>query len=260
MKGKLTLVGAGPGDPELISVKGAKVLGTADVVLYDALTHPDLLDYVKSNAEVIFVGKRAGKHAMLQEEINELIVAKALSGKHVVRLKGGDPFVFAHGKEELEYAETFGITTAAVLGISSINLPGFYGIPLTRRGINESFWVVTATNKNGMLSPDVQLAAQSNATCVFLMGMNKLKEISKIYLNIGKGKTPAAIISRGSLEDGQIIFGSAANIYAKQSIKKLDTPAMIVIGASVGTHEYFYEKMKNLSFFNAKTNNQRKNE
>ena len=250
MRGKLTLVGAGPGDPELISIKGVKAIKRADIILYDALVHPDLLEYAQASAEKIYVGKRAGKHAFKQEEINKLIVAYALRGNHVVRLKGGDPFVFAHGKEELEYAETFAIETEAILGISSVNLPGLYGIPLTKRGINESFWVVTATTKDGTLSKDVLLAARSNATVVLLMGLNKLEQITDIYKKYGRGDLPAALISKGSLEDGNVIFGTAATLLTKQRQHRLPRPALIVIGEAVGTHEYFYEKVKNLQQFN----------
>ncbi len=246
MKGKLTLVGAGPGDPELISIKGVKAIKAADVILYDALVHPDLLDYASDDAEKIYVGKRAGRHSFNQEEINKLIVDHALSGAHVVRLKGGDPFVFAHGKEELEYAETFDIETSAVIGISSVNLPGLYGIPLTRRGINESFWVVTATTKSGEISKDVGLAAQSSATVVFLMGVGKLEKITNTYKKLGRGDLPAAIISKGSLEDGKVLFADIEDLYEKQLEHKLPTPAIIVVGEAVGSHPYFYEKVERL--------------
>ncbi len=252
MKAKLTLVGAGPGDPELISIKGVKALKNADVILYDALIHPDLLSYARKECETIYVGKRAGKHAFSQEKINELIVEKALPGKHVVRLKGGDPFVFAHGKEELEYAETFGVETHAIPGISSVNVPGIYGIPLTRRGINESFWVITATTKNGKLSKDVHLAAQCDTTAVFLMGMGKIEKISDSFKKHGRGHIPAAIISRGSMTDGQIIFGTAATIAKRQQEEQLPNPGIVVIGEAVGTHEFFYEKIKQYNFFENK--------
>lgn len=250
MNGKLTLVGAGPGDPDLISIKGMKAIKKADVILYDALAHPDLLEYARPGTEKIYVGKRAGYHSYKQEEINQLIVDRALRGNHVVRLKGGDPFVFAHGKEELEYAETFSIETEAILGISSVNLPGLYGIPLTRRGINESFWVITATTKDGTLSKDVFQAARSTATVVLLMGLKKLDQITAIYKKSGRGNLPAALISKGSLEDGNIIFGTAATLLSKQQEHRLPGPAMIVIGEAVGTHEYFYEKIKNVERFN----------
>jgi uroporphyrin-III C-methyltransferase len=246
MKGKLTLVGAGPGDPDLITMKGAKALADADVVLYDALVHPELLNYAKKDAIKIHVGKRAGKHSFIQEQINEYIVKYASAGKHVVRLKGGDPFIFARGKEELEYAESFGIATEVVLGISSINLPGYYGIPLTKRGINESFWVITATTKAKELSGDVALAAQSSATAVFFMGLNKLEEIVSLYKLYGKLDTPAAIISKGSLEDGKVVFGTVENLVEVRDIQSIEPPALIVIGEAVGSHEFFFEKIREI--------------
>ena len=242
-KGKLTLVGAGPGDPELISLKGIKALQQADVVLYDALVHPDLLEHA-SAAQQIYVGKRAGKHSFKQEEINQLILQYALPGKSVVRLKGGDPFIFARGKEELEFAETFGIDTAVIPGISSVNLPGYYGIPLTVRGINESFWVITGTTSDGSLSKDVALAAQSTATVVILMGLRKLSRIVDLFDRNGKTKTPVAIISKGSLEDGKVIFGTIDNIVTRS--RGVQSPGIIVIGDSVGTHPEFYERVKAL--------------
>ncbi len=246
MNSKVTLVGAGPGDLDLISVKGIKALATADVVLYDALVHPELLHYAPKRARKVYVGKRAGQHSFKQEEINQLIVDFALTEGHVVRLKGGDPFVFARGKEEAEYAETFNIPVETVPGISSITLPGYYGVPLTRRGINESFWVVTATTSSGQLSKDVRLVAQSTATGVFLMGLGKLEAIVKAYVAAGKLETPAAIISKGSLPDGQIYFGHVNNLVELKKEYNPAAPALIVIGDAVGTHEHFYELVKTI--------------
>ncbi|MGI9542729.1 MAG: uroporphyrinogen-III C-methyltransferase, partial [Cyclobacteriaceae bacterium] len=159
---------------------------------------------------------------------------------HVVRLKGGDPFIFARGKEELEYADAFGIETEVVLGISSVNLPGYYGIPLTRRGVNESFWVITATRQDGSLSKDVSLAAKSNATVVLLMGLRKLPEITQIFRKQGKTDLPVAIISKGSLQDGKVVFGRIGDISEQVERAGIETPALIVAGEAVGTHERFY--------------------
>lgn len=237
------MVGAGPGDPELISLKGVKALAEADVVLYDALVHPDVVGFARSSAIKIHVGKRAGLHSYKQEEINQLIVDYALAGKHVVRLKGGDPFIFARGKEEAEYAETFGIATEVVLGISSINLPGYYGIPLTRRGTNESFWVITATTQNGELSGDIALAAQSTATAVIFMGLKQLERITSLYRAQGKAHTPAAIISRGSLPEGEVFFGTVDKLVSLRDKNAIAAPALVVIGEAVGTHEHFWEKV-----------------
>src|SRR5690606_10611582 len=146
---RLTVVGAGPGDPELITLKAIKVLKSARVVLYDALISNELLDYAPENSEKIFVGKRKGCYAYQQEQINELIVARAKTHGHVVRLKGGDPFVFGRGAEELEYAYNHGLQTQVVPGISSsLAVPAYQGIPLTKRGVSESFWVITGTTKD----------------------------------------------------------------------------------------------------------------
>lgn len=238
-QGKLTLVGAGPGDPDLITIKGAKAIASADVILYDALVNKELLQYAVKSCEKIHVGKRAGKHSSTQDQINQLIVEHALQGKHVVRLKGGDPFIFARGKEELDFAESFGIKTDVVIGISSINLPGYYGIPLTTRGVNESFWVVTATTRNGELSKDAHLAAQSSATVVFFMGLRKLKEIVALYSAFGKEHLPVAIISQGSLPEGHVVEGTIETIASKS--ENIPAPALIVVGESVGEYLNTYQ-------------------
>ena len=247
MQPKLTLVGAGPGDPELISLKGAKALESADVVLYDALVHTDLLDYCRPDIIKIFVGKRAGMHSYQQQRINEMIVDHALTKGHVVRLKGGDPFIFGRGKEEIEYAESFGIETTVVPGISSINLPGYYGLPLTRRGINESFWVITAVTSNGELSNDLKLATQTTATVVILMGLKKLDQIVDIFERANKSDLPVAIISKGSWSDDNLIIGRVGNIQEKVWEAKLSTPTLIVLGEAVGSHQEFYLEIEKLS-------------
>ncbi len=246
MKPKLTLVGAGPGDPDLISLKGVKALSNADVVLYDALVHPDLLDYCSENTLKIFVGKRAGLHSYQQRQINQLIVKHALPQGHVVRLKGGDPFIFGRGQEEIEYAETFGIETAIVPGISSINLPGYYGIPLTRRGVNESFWVITATTRSGQLSRDVKLATQTSATVVLLMGLKKLSTIVEVFKQAGKESLPMAVISKGSLPEGSLLTGTVDEIEKLVKKEKPTAPALIVLGETVGAHPEFYLKAEHL--------------
>ncbi len=246
MKPRLTLVGAGPGDPELISMKGIKALASADVVLYDALVHPDLLHHCNDDTLKVFVGKRAGVHSFQQEKINEMIVEHALNRGHVVRLKGGDPFIFGRGKEELDYAGTFGIETAVIPGISSINLPGYYGMSLTRRGINESFWVITAVTSNGELSSDLKLASQTNATVVVLMGLKRIKQIVNIFKRANKDELPVAVIYRGSWQDGKVLMGSIKNIEQKVSRARYETPALIVMGEAVGPDPKFYQQAENL--------------
>src|SRR5688572_4538399 len=175
---KVTLVGAGPGDPDLITVKGVNAIKSADIVLYDALVSPEILNLVPRGVPSLCVGKRAGAHSHKQEEINDLIVEFAYLYGHVVRLKGGDPFVFGRGSEEIEYAEAHGVSASVVPGISSaLAVPASLNIPVTARGISESFWVVTGTTRSGEISRDIALAAQSSATVVILMGLNKIRDI-----------------------------------------------------------------------------------
>ncbi|PCJ81223.1 MAG: uroporphyrinogen-III C-methyltransferase [Bacteroidetes bacterium] len=236
-KPKLTLVGAGPGDPELITLKGVKALSSAKVVLYDALVHPDMLDYTSDGCLNILVGKRSGHHSYKQHEINELIVKYAYEFGSVVRLKGGDPFVFGRASEEIEYADKYGITSNVIPGLScSTALPGLHGMPLTKRGVNESFWVVTGTTKNGKISDDFYLAARSSATVVVLMGRKKLNVVTEFYKSIGKENLPIAVIQNGSLESEKTAIGSIIDIEALVEEKKIGTPAILIIGEVVKYH------------------------
>ncbi len=231
--GKLTVVGAGPGDVDLITLKGVKALQTADVVLYDALVSEELLDYAPQ-AEKIFVGKRKGCYTYQQEQINELIVQRAHQGHHVVRLKGGDPFVFGRGAEEMEYAAGLGLEVTVVPGISSsVSVPASQNIPVTKRGAAESFWVITGTTKEHKLSNDVALAAKSSATVIILMGMSKLGEIMELFKQEGKEKTPVAIIQNGTTEHEKIGIGTVASIEDKAREQQLSNPAIIIIGEVV---------------------------
>lgn len=228
---KLLLIGAGPGDPELISLKGAKALAKAKVVLYDALVHPDLLDLCPENSLKIAVGKRGGKLSCKQDEINGLIAHYAREMGEVIRLKGGDPFVFGRGYEEIEYASNLGIACEVIPGISSaLSVPALAGIPITLRGVSESFWVVTGTTKDHTLSNDVVLAAQSTATLVILMGVQKLSEIVEIFKEQGKAEEDIAIIQNGSLEEQKSVAGKIHNILRLAQEEKIGSPAVIVIG------------------------------
>jgi len=230
---KLTLVGAGPGDPDLITVKGIKALNNAHVVLYDALVNTDLLDHAP-DAIKIFVGKRIGFKRYEQSEINELIVQNVFNHGHVVRLKGGDPFVFGRGSEEIEYAETFNIETEIVSGISSsLAVPASLGIPLTQRNVAKSFWVVTGTNLECQLSKDVCLAAQSTATVIILMGVSKLAEIVNVFRLEDKGNLPIAIIQNGTTVNEKTAIGTIDSIQEVVKFKKIGSPAIIVIGEVV---------------------------
>ncbi|WP_372752252.1 uroporphyrinogen-III C-methyltransferase [Mariniflexile sp.] len=228
---KLTVVGAGPGDVDLITLKGIKAIESADVILYDALINEELLKYAAHDAELIFVGKRKGCYAYQQEQINELIVTKAKEKGHVVRLKGGDPFIFGRGAEEIDYVRQFGLETFVVPGISSsIAVPAYQGIPLTKRGASESFWVITGTTKAHKLSGDVAIAAKSTATVVILMGMAKLEEIVQIFSDENKQDTPIAIIQEGTTENEKFGFGTISTIIKVVEEKQLANPSIIVIG------------------------------
>ena len=230
-RGRLTVVGAGPGDVDLITLKAIKSIESADVILYDALINEALLKYASSEAELIFVGKRKGCYAFQQEQINELIVSKAKSHGHVVRLKGGDPFVFGRGAEEIDYVRSFGLETFVVPGISSaIAVPAYQGIPLTKRNASESFWVITGTTKNHQLSSDVALAAKSTATVVILMGMSKLDEIVRVFSKENKQDTSIAIIQNGTREEENVGIGTIETISSIVAEKELANPAIIVIG------------------------------
>ena len=247
IKPKITLVGAGPGDPDLITVKGLKAIQSADVILYDALANPALLQEAPAAARKIFVGKRAGNHKLKQEEINLLLVQSAFLYGHAVRLKGGDSFVFGRGHEELEFARAFDIETSVIPGISScIAVPELQEVPLTRRGINESFWVITATTRSGKLSKDLNLATQSSATVVILMGLRKLPEITKLFKSRGKKDRPVLVVQNGSHENEQFAVGTISTIEQKVNDKGLSTPAIIVIGEVVSLHPELLEEVKTI--------------
>ncbi|MDA6069902.1 uroporphyrinogen-III C-methyltransferase [Flavobacterium sp. AC] len=244
---KLTIVGAGPGDAELITLKAIKTLENADVVLYDALVNEELLQYAVK-AEIVFVGKRLGCHAYTQDQINELIVSMANRYGHVVRLKGGDPFIFGRGSEEIEYVEKFGVETEIVPGISSaLGVPTSVGISLTERLVSDSFWVITGTTSNHELSKDINLASKSNATVVILMGMHKLDEIISIYQKNRTDDLPIAIIQNGTKNTEQKVTGRISTISKLVSENKISSPAIIVIGEVVkntsGLNSYVKEHL-----------------
>lgn len=240
-RGLLTLVGAGPGDVELITLKAIKALKAADVVLYDALVNTKLLEYAPQ-AEKIFVGKRRGCYAYQQEQINELIVSRAKNNGRVVRLKGGDPFVFGRGSEEMEYAAGYGLEVVMVPGISScLSVPAAQNIPVTKRGSAESFWVITGTTKEHKLSNDVLLAAKSSATVVILMGMSKLPQIVELFKKEGKSETPIAIIQNGTRENEKVGVGIIDSIEQEVERQELANPAIIIIGEVVRHRESILE-------------------
>ncbi|HWZ14260.1 MAG TPA: uroporphyrinogen-III C-methyltransferase [Mucilaginibacter sp.] len=237
---RITLVGAGPGDTDLITLKGVKALKTADVVLYDALVNEELLDFAPEHATRVYVGKRSGDHTYSQDAVNKLMVDYAINYGHVVRLKGGDPFVFGRGYEELDFAALHDIPAQVIPGISSsIAVPGLQQIPVTHRGLSESFWVVTGTTASGKVSADVYEAARTKATVVVLMGIHKLAEIAEIFKNEGKNALPVAVIQSGSTKDEKVVVGIVDTIVELAEENKITSPAIIVLGEVVSLHPKF---------------------
>jgi len=235
---RVSIVGAGPGDPELLTLKAWRTIKSADVILYDALVSDEILELAPMDALKIYVGKRSSDHAFTQDEINEMIVSNALVYGHAVRLKGGDPFVFGRGGEEMDYVRNAGLEVDIVPGISSsIGVPGSVGIPVTHRGLSESFWVLTATDKKGNLATDIRKAATTDATVVVLMGLQKLDQIVSLYLNEGKHEMPVAIIQNGTLKNQRVLTGTISDIFQKSKMENFKAPAVIVIGEVVRLYQ-----------------------
>lgn len=246
----LYLVGAGPGDPELITVKAVRILQSAGVVLYDALANEALLKYCPNYCIKRCVGKRFGEPALLQEAINRLIVEYAFTHKRLVRLKGGDPFVFGRAQEEMEIARNAGITVEVVPGISSaMAVPASKMIPLTSRGISDGFWVTTGMTESGAIPGDLRHAAASTTTVVVLMGMGRLKEIMDIFSTYRHGNTPVAVIQNGTLPNEKMVIGDIENIYSRVESEGLKNPAVIVVGEVVrlqtlSMHKFLRHELK----------------
>jgi uroporphyrin-III C-methyltransferase len=249
MKPKITLLGAGPGDPDLITVKGMKALQNADVVMYDALANEVLLNYSPSHCKHIYVGKRANDCAFTQDEINAMLISEALAHGHVVRLKGGDPYVFGRGHEELEEIRKAGIEAEVIPGISSaIAAPQAVGIPVTRRGLSDSFWVMTGHTTEGFTSNELISAVKTDATVVILMGLGRLSTIVETYKSVHKHNLPIAVIQNGTLPNQKAVVSTIENI--EEDIKKAEikTPAIIVIGsvAALANEEFYSENYKEM--------------
>jgi len=239
MNGKVYLVGAGCGDPELITWKGLNLLRKCDVVLYDDLVASKLLEETKQNCELIFVGKRYGKHSLPQKETNDLLIEKAKEGKMVVRLKGGDPFVFGRGGEEVLALQAENIPYEVVSGVtSSIAVPAAAGIPVTHRKMARSFHVITghtAADGETTLTENLDVLAKLEGTLVFLMGLHHLEEICEGLINGGKNeKTPAAVISGGTTPRQKTVRANLGELAEKTREAELEAPAVIVIGKTAG--------------------------
>ena len=236
--GKVYLTGAGPGDTELLTMKAHRVITQADVIIYDRLANPQILEMTKDGCEFVYVGKEDGRHTLPQDEINEVIYQNALKHDVVVRLKGGDPFVFGRGGEEGAYLQERGIVFEIIPGITSaVSVPAYAGIPVTHRGVAVSFRVVT-----GHESPNKEVSQipwenfKTDDTIVFLMGLHNLRKIASKLIEIGKPTDyPCAVISRGTTKDQSVVVGTLENIVEKA--KGVPTPALIIVGHVVELRE-----------------------
>lgn len=233
-RGKVYLVGVGPGDPDLVTVKALKVLKKADVVIYDRLIPREVLGAVPSTAERIYVGKKAGVHTVPQDKIGEILVDLALKGKKVVRVKGGDPFLFGRGGEEAEDLRKAGVSFEVVPGVTSaLAAPAYAGIPVTHRRYASSVAVVTGHEDPGKGDGNVDWGRLATAvdTIVVLMGVGRLQEICGALIGGGRGRgTPVAVIEWGTTRRQRTVVGTLGNIVRKVAAEKVEPPAVFVVG------------------------------
>ncbi len=230
--GEVALVGAGPGDPELLTIKALRAIQDADVILYDRLVSPAILDMARRDATLLCVGKSAGEPSTSQSEINELLIEHAQAGKRVVRLKGGDPFIFGRGGEELEALAHAGIDFSVIPGITAaLGIAAYAGIPLTHRDYAHSVSFVTGhADRNGK-EPDWRALAAPGATAVFYMGLGRLDHIVRQLLMAGAtAERPAAIVAQGTLPNQRIVTASLGTIVASAAHLALESPALLVVG------------------------------
>jgi len=240
--GKVYLVGAGPGDPGLITVKGIACLKKADVVIYDRLVDETVLNEARPEAEKIYVGKAANHHSMEQEMINQLLIQNARQGKTVVRLKGGDPFVLGRGGEEADSLAQQGIPFEVVPGVSSaVAVPAYAGVPVTHRGISSSFTVVTGHKASEKGEPHIAWDKLSTGTdtLVILMGMGNLENlVEELIKNNKPPLTPVAVITEGTTIRQRCVIGTLQDIVEKVKLENLRPPSVVVVGDVVRLRKY----------------------
>lgn len=244
-EGKVYLVGSGPGDPDLLTVKARRLIDTADVIVHDQLPGPEILSTLPESAEIIDAGKHAGDHKLTQDEINQLLVEKAMEGKTVVRLKGGDPYLFGRGGEESEVLRARDIDVEVVPGITSaIAVPAYAGIPITHRDYASMATFITGHEDPTKPESRLQweLLAQFDGTIVILMGVGMLPRNARALLDNGKDPTtPVAIIERGTRPDQRVTTGPLKDIAEIAEERGVKPPAIIVIGGVAGLQEKLAE-------------------
>ena len=230
--GEVCLLGAGPGDPELMTLKGMRALESADVVVYDRLVNPALLDFTAPDCEKIYVGKRKDQHRLPQDKICDLLVALARCGKKVVRLKGGDPFIFGRGGEEIDRLEACDIPWQVIPGITAATgCAAATGIALTHRDCAHALTFITAHRQQGELRFNWELALQKDQTVVFYMGLSVVADIASGLVDRGKpADTPIAVIANGTRNDQQVVAATLATIGEAIEGRKIPSPALIVMG------------------------------
>lgn len=239
--GKVYLVGAGPGDPKLLTVYGLECIQNSDVIAYDRLVNPKLLDYAKEGAELIYCGKTPGNHHFIQDEINALLVEKALEGKMVTRLKGGDPCVFGRGAEEAEVLAQNGIQYEIVPGVTAgIAAPAYAGIPVTHRDYASSFAIVTGHGRDSKGEDHLNWPALATGidTVAFYMSVGNLAYISKQLIAHGRpAKTPVAVIEWGTTEKQRTVTGNLETIHDLIVHENIKNPALVLVGEVVQVRE-----------------------
>ena len=238
-QGRVYLVGAGPGDPDLLTLRAARLLGETDAIVYDHLVSPAVLDLAAADAERIYVGKERNHHTMPQEDINELLVRLALQGKHVVRLKGGDPFIFGRGGEEMETLAERGIPFEVVPGITAAcGVSSYAGIPLTHRDHAQSCLFVTGHLKDGTANLDWEALARPRQTVVIYMGLGALPEICAQLIAHGvRPDMPIAAVQQGTTPKQRVVTGTLATLPAIAASSHLKSPCMIIVGEVVSLHD-----------------------
>ena len=236
--GEVYIVGAGPGDPELLTFKALRLMQQADIVYYDALVSPQVLDLCRRDADKVFVGKKRSNHAVAQLGINELLVNSAKEGRRVVRLKGGDPFIFGRGGEEIESLRAHGVPYQVVPGITAANAAASYaGIPLTHRDHSQSVRFVTGFLKAGAPNSNFKSFLNTDETVVFYMGLHSLPRLTTGLIDAGRSSdTPIAIVSNASMPNQQVLTGTLADIVELQEKNQLPTPALLIMGDVVSLH------------------------
>lgn len=238
-KGKVWLVGAGPGDAELLTRKAARLIAMADAVVYDNLVGPDIIAEIPPATEKIYVGKRSANHVLPQEDINHLLVRLAREGKSIVRLKGGDPFIFGRGGEELEVLFAANIPFEVVPGVTAAaGCAAYAGFPLTHRDHAQAVVFVTGHLKDGTVNLDWPALARPRQTVVFYMGVAAAEDISRQMIAHGLSPdTPAAIVRRGTLPDQKSLAATLGTLHERIAQAAIKPPALIVVGTVVGLRD-----------------------